>query len=238
MATYGFLTLCGPPHHAEFRVCLSTGIEAASSVLGELLAQKVLFTSVVQTQTLLAVQWTYLATALSTTLLALGIHYLPMPEVTDTDLQTQAEEYGINLSKTVLGRFPLVHVTLAVAVLSMFFRNGGWAGNNTFLDNLISSVASSTSSQPTLPTTDYYMVGNSIYAVSSCIFALLCLIVPSHILLLVAYIGCIVFCALIVGLDLPSVNGTVSLNLVFTDFRVRHISFDFRHRTAWSWPMD
>ncbi len=68
-------------------MCMGTGIWTASSVLGALLAQKVLFTNVIETDSLVAVQWTYLGTAISTAILALGLHYIPLPEATDRELE-------------------------------------------------------------------------------------------------------------------------------------------------------
>ncbi len=77
MAAFGFLTLCGPLHYAEVRTCLGTGLWTAASVIGTVLGQKALFTSTSHSQSLIAVQWTYLGSAISTTIFALCFYYLP-----------------------------------------------------------------------------------------------------------------------------------------------------------------
>jgi hypothetical protein len=68
-------------------------------LLGDLLSQKILFVNVVNTRSLIAVQWTYLASAFFTVLLALCFYYMPLPEATDSDLQIQAERLTITPSE-------------------------------------------------------------------------------------------------------------------------------------------
>ncbi len=86
MATYGFVTLCGPPYHAEFRVCLFSAVWQVASVLGGVF-RKYLFANVVDTRNFIAVEWTYIASVISTTIFALCFYYIPLPEATDSDLQ-------------------------------------------------------------------------------------------------------------------------------------------------------
>lgn len=100
----------------------------------------------------------------------------------------------------------------------MNFSNGAWACLDAFFYNLVSSVCTITSSSPALTTANYYIVAVVIFAVSQFIFAVLCVLLPPRLVLLLAYAGSITFSALIMGLDLHSVNGTVSMVLVLTIF--------------------
>lgn len=105
-----------------------------------------------------------------------------------------------------------------MAILSMNFSNGAWACLDAFFYNLVSSVCTITSSSPALTTANYYIVAVVIFAVSQFIFAVLCVLLPPRLVLLLAYAGSITFSALIMGLDLHSANGTVSMVLVLTIF--------------------
>ncbi|KAK5991209.1 Satratoxin biosynthesis SC1 cluster 4-like protein [Cladobotryum mycophilum] len=216
MASFGFLTLCGPPHHAEFRVCLGQGILGVGTVLGGLLTEKVLFPNIIHTQSLRSVQWTYLASALSTVILAFYCYYMSLPKVTDSDLQAQTER--LNIPQTSFAGFSVERITLTVAILSVTFANGAWACYTAFFNSLATSAARSASSPQGLSTTSYFLMGTSINALGSCAFALLSLIVPSHVILLVACAGSITFSALVMSLDFSSANHTMTMFLIFRFF--------------------
>ena len=106
-----FLVLCGPSDKAEFRLLLAQGVQGVGTILSQLLAQKVFFSNFSTSPSLIDVQWTYLAVALFTVILALFFYYMPLPEATDADLQQQSENLGIYRSQTVFShKFPLTAI--------------------------------------------------------------------------------------------------------------------------------
>jgi hypothetical protein len=62
------------------------------------------------------------------------------------------------------------------------------------------------------------MVAIAVCATTQFIFIFLCLFINPRIILLLAYVGAITFTALIMGLNLPSVNRTAALSLVIVIF--------------------
>jgi fucose permease len=218
VASNSFITLCGPPQYAETRLLVAEGIGSIATLLSNLLSQRVFFVNVLVTGSLIVLQWTYLAIALFTVLLALFFYYMPLPEASDSDLQSQAERLGIDPSQKYFGRLPVIFATLTGAVLSLTFNAGAGESLVTFTTSLFSSVSIITATSQKLKTPDVFLVSAAVYVVSQFIFAFLCLLIPPRVLLLVAYTGSVTFSALIMALDLPSVNVAVSLVLVSSIF--------------------
>jgi MFS transporter, FHS family, L-fucose permease len=86
-----FIATCGPPRLSEFRLELSQSFQAVGSVVAPLLASRVFFKKVGDTD-LSNVQWTYLGIAVFVFLLAVVFFFSPIPEVTDADMALQAEQ--------------------------------------------------------------------------------------------------------------------------------------------------
>lgn len=211
-----FLALCGPSEYAEFRLLLAQGVQAISSILSQVLAEKVLFNSVANNPSLIDVQWTYLAVALFTVMLALFFYYMPLPEATDTGLQQQSEDLGIYRSQTVFtNKLPLIYTTLALAILAQFFYVGAQESMSAWFGNLLTT--NSPSSTLTITADNYVLVGHTTFAVGRFLLAPLCLIIPSRILLLLIYIGCLVFSTLTMSLSLSS-NSLAGPALLFFFF--------------------
>ncbi|PMD44761.1 MFS general substrate transporter [Hyaloscypha variabilis F] len=216
-----FLALCGPSEHAEFRLLLAQGVQAVSSVLSQLLAEKVLFSSVASNPSLIDVQWTYLAVALFTVILALFFYYMPLPEASDTDLQQQSEDLGIYRSQTISFPFlkvglPLIYTTLALAVFTQYTYVGAQEAMSAWFEVLLA-----TTKQPpgglTLTGDNYVLVGHSTFAVGRFLFAPLCLIIKPRILLTITILGCLIFSCLTFALGLNA-NGIAGPALVFFFF--------------------
>ncbi|KAK1760623.1 major facilitator superfamily domain-containing protein [Echria macrotheca] len=102
-----FLALCGPPEYADARLLFAQAVQGVGSVLSGLLANNVFFyrieTRTVDSTTLLDVQWTYLAITLLCVFLALYFFYMPLPEVTDRELERLASKLPVDPKKRVLG---------------------------------------------------------------------------------------------------------------------------------------
>jgi fucose permease len=214
-----FLALCGPSQYAEFRLLLAQGVQGIGTVLSQLLAQKVLFNNLKQ-QSLIDVQWTYLAITLFTAILALFFYYMPLPEVSDTDLQQQAKSLSIFPSQTIgTTRLPLIYTTLALAIFAQFTYVAAqechsiwFAGNKSLLAQLTPNT-----SDLTLSMNDYGVVGHTTFTAGRFLFAPLCLIMPPRILLLISIILSTLFAILTMSLHL-SANGIAGPALVFFFF--------------------
>lgn len=211
-----FLALCGPSEHAEFRLLMAQGVQAVGSILSQLLAEKVLFQSVVSNPSLIDVQWTYLAIALFTVILALIFYYMPLPEATDDDLQRQSEDLGVHREQTVFSpKLPLIYTTLALAVFAQFCYVAAQESLSIWFGPLFRSLPDPGSLTLSIP--NYGIVGHTMFAVGRFVFATLCLVIPPRILLLVAFLGAIIFSSLTMSLTSPAstIAGPILIYLFF-----------------------
>ncbi|EOD42842.1 putative l-fucose permease glucose galactose transporter protein [Neofusicoccum parvum UCRNP2] len=88
-----FLSICGPPRYSEIRLNLAQGVQGIGSFVAPLLASRVFFADTVDTaQGLKNVQWVYLGVAGFVVLLIVLFFLVPMPEVTDADMEVQERE--------------------------------------------------------------------------------------------------------------------------------------------------
>lgn len=214
-----FLALCGPSQYAEYRLLLAQGVQAVGSILSQLLAQKALFSSVINDLSLIDVQWTYLAIALFTVILALFFYYMPLPEATDSDLQIQSDDLGIYKSITILTpRLPLIYLTLALAVFAQFVYTAAQESMSVWFGGLLGMLSSPyTDTELTMSIDNYTLVAHTTFAAGRFLFAPLCIIIPPRILLLFIFVGGVIFSALTMSLDL-SANGIAGPALVFFFF--------------------
>ncbi|KUJ15944.1 MFS general substrate transporter [Mollisia scopiformis] len=214
-----FIALCGPSYHSEFRLLLAQGVQAIASILSQLLAQDVLFAAIGPDNVgLLDVQWAYLAIALFTVILALFFYYMPLPEATDADLQQQSEDLGIYKAQTILrGKLPLIYTTLALAIFTNFVYVGGQEALSVWFGALLDSVEVKDGGGLTLSVDNYTLVGHATFAFGRFFFAFLCLIIAPRILLLVSFIGCIIFACLTMSLS-SGANSVAGPALVFFFF--------------------
>jgi len=211
-----FIALCGPSQYAECRLLLAQAVQGIGSILSQLLAQKVLFSSIVSKLNLINVQWTYLAIAMFDVILALFFYYMPLPEATDTDLQIQSEQQGIYRSQTVFSpKLPLIYVTLGLAVFAQFCYVAAQESTSAWIGGLLTSLSPST--RLTLTPDNYVLVGHTTFALGRFIFGALCLVVAPRILLFIAILGCLIFSILTMSLKLDA-NGIVGPLLVFYFF--------------------
>ncbi|KAM0257185.1 hypothetical protein ACHAQJ_004547 [Trichoderma viride] len=196
VAANSFMVLCGPPQYGEARLMLAQAVQAVGSVLSGLLAQKVFFTSLSgaessnksNSMTLINVQWTYLGITLLCVVLALFFYYMPLPEVSDSELEESTKLLPVDPCKKSIGGLQLRTVSLILAVLAQYLYVGGQESNSTFFNSLIVSIlpgqprsgmiaASAIAiganavnpDQPpglTLSLSDFLTVGHTVFAVS------------------------------------------------------------------------
>ncbi|KAG9247962.1 putative L-fucose permease [Calycina marina] len=199
-----FVALCGPVQYSEYRLLLCQGVQAVGSVLSSIFAQKVLFTDV-QPDSLLDVQWTYLAVTLVCVALALFFYYMPLPEASDAHLQQLSENLSISPSQKIFsGKLPLIYTTAFLAITCQFVYVAAQESNAVWFGPLLESL--SPTSTFTITSKDYIIVGATLFALSRFIFAFLCLIIAPRLLLLSCFLFGILFSILTHTLQV-SANG-------------------------------
>lgn len=191
-----FIALCGPLDYAEMRLLLAQGMQAIGSLVSPLLAQKVLFAKVTDEPSLIDVQWTYLAVALFSVMLAIFFYYTPLPEASDEDLdhqsQSNIEKSDLPQQKHFFYGFRIIYITLAIGVMSQWFYVGIQECLSVFVGQLITSVAPDGSSL-TLTPFNCIIIGRTVFGVSRVLAAILCLVVKPRHILLFTYLGMLLF---------------------------------------------
>ena len=90
-----FLSICGPPRYSEVRLNLAQAVQGVGSFVAPLLASRVFFASTVDTaEGLQNVQWVYLGVAGFVGLLLILFFIVPMPEITNADMEVQESAIG------------------------------------------------------------------------------------------------------------------------------------------------
>lgn len=211
-----FIALCGPSQFAEYRLLLSQGVQAVGSILSQLLAERVLFSNIKSHPSLLDIQWTYLAVALLSVILALFFYYMPLPEASDFELLVQSEDLGVYESNTVFSsRFSLIYVSLGLAVLAQFLYVAAQESMSVWFDGILLSLSPTPSL--TLSPDNFAIVGLTTFAVGRFLFAPLCLFIPPRILLMIIFLGCLIFSILTMSLH-TSGNGISGPAMMFFFF--------------------
>jgi fucose permease len=198
-----FMILCGPPLHGETRLLLAQGVQGVGSVISGLLAQKVFFTSIdsagfTNSLTLINVQWTYLGITLLTVALGLFFFYMPLPEVSDSELQEMAEKLPIDPKKRSIAGLQLRTVSLILAVFAQYCYVAAQESNSIYFRNLLASLlpgadpggratestaadgTSSTDTRTAISVSDYLLVAHTAFALSRFSAAALTYAAVSH----------------------------------------------------------
>ncbi|TQS38444.1 hypothetical protein Golomagni_01049 [Golovinomyces magnicellulatus] len=210
-----FLALCGPDSMSEFRLLVAQGVQATVVLLSQLLADKVFFDD---NTTLIELQWTYLAVTLFTVVLALFFHYMPLPEVTDTELAQRdgldtfiTEDLSQKRRKCPY-RNPIIAVinsinknftssSLLFFVMAQFLYVSAQESLSVFCTSLFASFADN-GIPIGLTLTKYNLLAHMLFAVGRFLFAPLCLIFAPRILLLIAFSLSLIIAVLIAALPM------------------------------------
>lgn len=140
-----FLVLCGPEKYADTRLMLAQGVQGVASVLAGVLAQRVFFSTLrpgteITSMTLINVQWTYLAITLACVALALFFYYMPLPEVSDLELDRSSRKLPADPRKKSLGGLQLRTVCLILAVVAQWTYMAAQEGASIFFRRLLLSL--------------------------------------------------------------------------------------------------
>lgn len=192
VAANAFIILCGPPQYSETRLLFCQAIQAVGSVLSGLCANKIFFTNIrSNSTTLINVQWTYLAITLLCATLALFFFYMPLPEVTDNELEESAKSLPVDTHKNSCG-LQLRTWSLILAVLSQYMYTAGQESNSIYFRDLLIAIlpthadggkiatgGTTDSSNPnklpgfTISIPDYLLLGQTAFAISRFLFGFL-----------------------------------------------------------------
>jgi len=110
-----YITVCGPPKYSEIRINISQAFNGIGTVLAPVIGSYAIFLGVDESaQALQNTQWIYLAIAIFTFLLAVVFFFSAIPEITDADMEFQAEQTHANTAvKPFWQQYKLFHATLA-----------------------------------------------------------------------------------------------------------------------------
>ncbi|ROV89623.1 hypothetical protein VSDG_08046 [Cytospora chrysosperma] len=172
-----FIILCGPREYAEMRILISQGFQAVATVVSGLLAQKLFFVNLghtgrPQSLELIDVQWTYLAITLFCVALALFFYYMPLPEVTDDELEQATEHLPVDPKKRSIGGLHLRTVCIILAVMAQWMYTAAQESMSVYFKSLITTKlpnASSPADHPAglvLSINDYLLIAHSVFAIS------------------------------------------------------------------------
>jgi fucose permease len=227
MATNPFLALCGPVYYSEIRLLIAQGFQGIGRIVGMLIAEKGLFQDVQDGPSLLDIQWLYLAFALSEVVLALTIYYLPLPETTDDDLQLQRHPGLPQLNHIVTSEpeprlrkrsWKAIYVTLTIGFWALFLYSGVQQVNVLWLPGMLATQNTLSPSKLSLTPITYGIIANTTFASARFIFAGLCFVIAPRILLLLSFIGSILFTTLIFAINGPSSERLAALLIVLYFF--------------------
>ncbi|KAF4632803.1 hypothetical protein G7Y89_g5323 [Cudoniella acicularis] len=137
-----FIATCGPPRYSEMRLTLAQAFQAIGTVVAPVLASQVIFKNVDDTS-LTSVQFVYLGIAISVFFLAVIFFFAPIPEVTDADMASQAQQTA---QDTDFEDKPLSQqYTLFYGVLAQFCYVGAQVAYAGYFINFVSWVRPGTS---------------------------------------------------------------------------------------------
>ncbi|KAK6814234.1 hypothetical protein RU639_010113 [Aspergillus parasiticus] len=108
-----YIAICGPPKYSEIRINLSQAFNGIGTVVAPVLGSYVLFDFDDQ-KALDNVQWVYTAIAIFVFTLALLFFFSTIPEITDADMEYQAQETGAGDNERPLRKqYRLFHAAFA-----------------------------------------------------------------------------------------------------------------------------
>lgn len=201
-----FIILCGPPEHGEIRLNFSQGVQAVGSVVAPLIAAKAFVTQNFDGPSLIDTQWAYLGIALFTIFLAVAFYYIQLPEATDKELE-EAAERSDGANTATIGNVRIIWITLAFGTFSQFCYVGAQEVNGAGYASYLHAIA------PSYNETDYDAIAHTAFAVSRFLAAGLGFWIKPRILLLVFYLGAIVFEVL--AMNFKGGTGIAMITMVF-----------------------
>ncbi|KAF4155493.1 hypothetical protein CNMCM6936_002362 [Aspergillus lentulus] len=186
-----FVALCGPQGQGGIRLSIARGIQAVGWAVSPIFAQQVLFKHTTSASALVTVQWIFLVHAIVPLMLVVMFSLLPLPEVSDEELNELAEQCQQDIAPFVCG----VHVawiTLVLAFLAQFCTIGSQEASHTNFKSLVIFNVP----YPHPPVYGFTAIRCSAFAAGCFVTALgLCFVKPRQVLLIL-YLCAIIFSVL------------------------------------------
>ncbi|SPO06239.1 related to glucose/galactose transporter [Cephalotrichum gorgonifer] len=136
-----YITVCGPPKFSEMRINLSQAFNGIGTVVAPLMGSYVFF-KFDDKAALDNVQWVYTAIAIFVWGLAIIFYISPIPEITDADMEFQADEADASYAeKPFTKQYTLFHASIA-----QFCYTGAQVGIASFFINYAVETRPGTSS--------------------------------------------------------------------------------------------
>lgn len=233
-----FMILCGPREHGETRLLLAQTLQAIGSVISGVLAQKVFFTNIDVDEpsnglTLINVQWTYLGVTLLCVILGLFFYYMPLPEVSDKELEDSVKHVPIDTQKKSFFGLQLRTVNLILAVASQYLYVAAQESTSIFFGSMLkffakASTPTNTANATTGPTVavnpdqplgqalstpDFLLLAHTAFAVSRFLAAIVSYLSIKHrflprprTLLTISVVLCLIFSILLATLRTSNPN--------------------------------
>lgn len=205
IAANPYVILCGPRENGAIRLNLSQAFQAIGTVASTAIATRVLLKN---SSSLVNTQWAYLGIALLAFVLAVIFYYVPLPEVSSSDLhqlaQRRHETYNVRI-----GRYPVIYITLAVGVFSQWCYVGvqECIGLNTI------AILSTSKRGSKMTPSNFDLIALSTFATGRLAAALVNVYLRSRHLLLGLYIGLIMLLA--VQSTVPHPDGVIVQILMY-----------------------
>lgn len=182
VAANAFITLCGPSEYAETRVLICHAVGSVGSVLSGLLANNVFFDTIgsegyTSSLSLISIQWSYLAITLFCAGLGLFFFYMPLPEVSDQELEEEAQRIPVDPKKPMFG-LQLRTWSLILAVLVQYLYTAAQESNSIYFRDLLVSILPHHNGNGLISTNmekangvavsipDYMLIGHTVFALS------------------------------------------------------------------------
>jgi fucose permease len=183
------------------RLLLAQGVQAVATVLSGLLAQKVFFVQLstrgyTGSSTLIDVQWTFLSITMLCVALALLFYYMPLPEVTDAEMENSTRYLPVDPKTRSFFGLQLRTWSLVLAVvaqwfyvacqetMSVYFRDILTPSLNAPVKaggiNNVRDKASESASGLSLPITDLLLIAHTAFALGRFAAAYLAYLSPTH----------------------------------------------------------
>jgi fucose permease len=191
-----FVALCGPQGRGGTRLSIARGIQAVGWAASPIFAQQVLFKHTTSASTLINVQWIFLVLAIVPLVLVVMGSLLPLPEVSDEELNELAEQCQQDVAPSVCG-VRVAWITLVLAFLAQFCTI---CGQEAFHTNFTSLVIFNVP-HPHPPIYGFAAIKYSASAAGCFVTALgLCFVKPPQ-ALLILYLCAITFSVLTMMID-------------------------------------
>ncbi|KXJ95117.1 major facilitator superfamily domain-containing protein [Microdochium bolleyi] len=194
-----FLALCGPMDYSEMRLLFAQAVQAIGTILSQVIAQRVFFNTVSgrdntgSSTTLIDVQWTYLAITLFSAGLALLFYYMPLPEVTDAEMEHSTRYLPIDPKKPSFFGLQLRTCTLILAVLAQWTYVAGQESMSIYFSALLnpaepttqtagspSSMTAGVAPSLRISASEFLLIAHTAFALSRTLAGILAYLSPRH----------------------------------------------------------